>query len=97
MNIKSKTNSITFKTLFYLVTFSISILLLLWFFQAIYLNVSYEHFQVKNLNKISNNIKEVDNESLGTLLEEIAYKNEVCIELVSSYQTFNYNTRMILC
>lgn len=97
MNIKNKTNSITFKTLFYLVTFSISILLLLWFFQAIYLNVSYEHFQVKNLNKISNTIKEVDNESLGILLEEIAYKNEVCIEFVSSYQTLNYNTRMIGC
>lgn len=97
MNIKKKTNSITFKTLFYLVTFSASILLLLWFFQAIYLNISYEHFQVKNLNKISNTIKEVDNDSLGNLLEEIAYKNEVCIEFVSAYQTYNYNTRMIGC
>lgn len=97
MSLKSKTNSITFKTLFYLVTFSASILLLLWFFQAIYLNISYEHFQVKNLNKISNTIKEVENDSLGNLLEEIAYKNEVCIEYVSAYQTYNYNTRMIGC
>ncbi len=97
MSLKSKTNSITFKTLFYLVTFSASILLLLWFFQAIYLNISYEHFQVKNLNKISNTIKEVENDSLGSLLEEIAYKNEVCIEYVSAYQTYNYNTRMIGC
>lgn len=97
MNIKKKTNSITFKTLFYLVTFSISILLLLWFFQAIFLNVSYERFQVKNLNKISNQILNENENNLLETLEQIAYENEVCIEYVSTLKTISYNTRLIGC
>ena len=97
MNIKKKTSSINFKTLFYLITFSISILLLLWFFQAIYLNISYEHFQVKNLNKIANTINTVSEENLHDVLEEIAYENEVCIEYITPYQTLSYNTRIIGC
>jgi signal transduction histidine kinase len=97
LNIKKKTSSINFKTLFYLITFSISILLLLWFFQAIYLNISYEHFQVKNLNKIANTINTVSEENLHDVLEEIAYENEVCIEYITPYQTLSYNTRIIGC
>jgi len=97
LNIKKKTNSITFKTLFYLVTFSVSILLLLWFFQTIYLNISYEHYQVKSLNKIAHTIKEVDETKLLETIEEIAYDNEVCIEYITKFQTYNYNTRMIGC
>lgn len=97
MNIKKKTNSITFKTLFYLVTFSISILLLLWFFQAIFLNVSYERFQVKNLNKISNQILNEEESSLLETLEQIAYENEVCIEYVSASKNISFNTRLIGC
>ena len=97
MNIKKKTNSITFKTLFYLVTFSISILLLLWFFQAIFLSVSYERFQIKNLNKIASTIHNVSDESLLETIEQIAYEQEVCIEFVSPYKTMSYNTRLIGC
>lgn len=95
MNIK--TNSITFKTLFYLVTFSISILLLLWFFQAIFLSVSYERYQVKNLNKIATTIHNTKEEDLVETIEQIAYENEVCIEFVNAQKTLSYNTRLIGC
>ncbi len=64
MNIKKKTTSINFKVLLYLIVFSVSILLLLWFFQIIYLAVSYEHYQVKTMNKIATTIEDADEEQL---------------------------------
>lgn len=97
MNIKKKTSSINFKVLLYLITFSVSILLLLWFFQAIYLAVSYEHYQVKNMNRIATSIDNVELEKLSETLEKVAYENEVCIEYITPLETYSYNTRMIGC
>lgn len=97
MNIKKKTTSINFKVLLYLIVFSVSILLLLWFFQIIYLAVSYEHYQVKTMNKIATTIEDADEEQLYETIEKVAYENEVCIEYISSTETLGYNTRMIGC
>ncbi len=92
-----KTSSITSKTLFYLIIFIISILLLLWFCQTIYLSISYEQYQVKNLNKIANYISSMDSKTLEQNIEQIAYENEVCIEYITPYQTHSYNTQIIGC
>lgn len=97
MNLKKKTTSINFKVLLYLITFSVSILLLLWFFQTIYLSISYEHYQVKKMNRIANSINNVSNEKLSENLEKIAYENEVCIEYITPLESVGYNTRMIGC
>ena len=97
MNIKKKTTSINFKVLIYLITFSVSILLLLWFFQIIYLSVSYERYQMSNINKIASTIENASEEKIFETLEKIAYENEVCIEYISPLETYSYNTRMIGC
>jgi len=97
LNLKKKTTSINFKVLLYLITFSVSILLLLWFFQTIYLSISYEHYQVKKMNRIANSINNVSNEKLSENLEKIAYENEVCIEYITPLESVGYNTRMIGC
>ena len=97
MNIKKKTTSINFKVLFYLIVFSVSILLLLWFFQIISLAVSYEHYQVKNMNKIASSIENSSADKLNENLEKIAYENEVCIEYITSTESISFNTRMIGC
>lgn len=97
MNIKKKISSINFKVLIYLITFSVSILLLLWFFQIVYLAISYEHYQVKSMNKIALSIENSNDDKLHETLEKVAYENEVCIEYITPIKTYNYNTRMIGC
>lgn len=94
MNIKKK--SINFKVLLYLIIYSVSILIFLWFFQLVYLSVSYEFFQVKTINKLATSIESATS-NLSENLEKIAYENEVCIEYLTPYETYGYNTKMIGC
>ncbi len=97
MNTKKKISSLNFKVLLYLIIFSVSILLLLWFFQIVYLTVSYEYLQVKTIDKLALSVEQSSEYKLAENLEKIAYENEVCIEYVTSYETIGYNTRMIGC
>lgn len=83
--------------LLYLVLYSAAILLLLWFFQLIYLNISYEYFQVKTMNKIASSVEIADENKILESLETIAYENEVCIEYDTAFNSFGFNTRMIGC
>ena len=93
LNIKNKINSINFKTLSYLIIFSISILLALWFFQIIFLNISYERYQIKNINKISKKILKEDYNVIDKL-DDIAYEYSVCIEYVSNINdNASFNTK----
>lgn len=81
------------KTLIYLVVFSISILLLMWFFQIVYLKYSYEAYQVQNMNKLANSIQDSKSTDLNSTLESTAYENEVCIEYHSNDgKVYFYNT-----
>ncbi len=97
MNIKNKIKSINFKTLVYLIIFSIAILLFLMLSQSILLKYSYEKYQEKKIQKITLNIK---NETINNLyynLENIAYNNSVCIKYVTNTNTINYNILMVGC
>ena len=98
MNIQKKTTSISFRTLIYLVVFSVSILLLLWVSQIVYFRYFYEHFQVKNMNEIANSILSINTANLDKDLENIAYKKEVCIEVIWNNKTSTtYNGLMVGC
>lgn len=97
MNTKKKTSSLNFKVLIYLIIYSVSILLLLWFFQLVYLSFSYEYFQVNTMNKLATSVSNASEENIGDKLEKIAYESEVCIEYVTPFQTYGFNTRMIGC
>ncbi len=94
---KLKTNSINFKTLLYLVIFSITILLFLIIAQGLFLKYSYEKYQEKKIKKITNNIVSIDNSVLYKKLERIAYSNSVCMEYVMGDSILTYNTLMVGC
>lgn len=96
--LKGKVRSINFKTLLYLIVFSITILLLLIFSQSILLKVSYERYQENKIVTIINDIKNYDSDELITELEAIAYDNSVCIQYsLNSGDKILYNTLMVGC
>ena len=87
MNIKNKTNNIQFKTMFYLITFSIIILIVMWAFQIVFLKTYYEIYQINNLNSVVKTLK--NNTYTVSELEEMAYRNDLCLE-------YNYNGKSYL-
>ena len=60
LKLKRKTNSINFKTLVYLVAFSVTILLFLIFSQSILLKYSYERYQTDKIKKIVKSVQDYD-------------------------------------
>lgn len=79
MNIK-KISSIKHKTLFYLILFSVFILLLLWESQLIMSNYLYEKYQIKDMNAIAEEVSKKDKDELPKYLKNVVYNNAVCIE-----------------
>ncbi len=97
-NLQDKKTSFSLKTLGYLVLFSLVIILFLWMFQVIFLQISYEHYQLKNMNTIVKSIEESNLNNLDEVLLTLAYQNSVCIEYeASNGNTVSYNTMMVGC
>ncbi len=95
---KTKKSSLNLKTLFYLILFSLGIILFLWVFQVLFLQFSYEHYQIKKMNSIVSQIDSTSLENLDSTLTTLAYQNEVCIEFESNYgATITYNTMQVGC
>ncbi len=97
-NLKNKKNSFSLKTLLYLIFFSLGIIILLWIFQVIFLQVSYERFQIKTMKNITKQIAENDNEYLEETLMSLSYQNGVCMEYETNNGTIiTYNTMITGC
>lgn len=93
-----KKSSLHFKTLIYLIIFSVSILVVLMFSQNMILKYSYERYQIKKIKNIGNIIEVTKDYELISKLESIAYENGVCIEYVfNTSEVSNYNTLMVGC
>lgn len=79
----------------YLVLFSIIILLFLWFLQVVFLNIYYELSVTSDLNKVANQIENVEIFELQTKLDNIAFDHGFCIEAFSNntlvYSSNNLN------
>ena len=75
-----RSRSIVFKTLFYLILFSVFILLLLWGTQLVLTDYLYEKYQINDMNKMAEEIRNTDYEDLHDNLSKIVYNNAVCIE-----------------
>lgn len=105
MNIKNKVleffknkKSYKFKTMIYLVLFSLGIILLLWVSQKVFLQVSYEHYKIKQMNTIVKKIENTSEDDLDEVLSELAYQNDICIELDLNFgSTVNYNIMQNSC
>ncbi len=82
---KKKTRLLSTKVLKYLIFFSILILTFLWFFQVIFLDKYYEAVRTKEIKAASKKIKtELQNISDLTTLDEIAFKEGICIEITNN-------------
>ena len=86
MNTMIKSNSsIKVISLFYLILFSVFILLLLWGTQLVLSNYLYEKYQISDMNKMAEEISDTDYEDLHEYLSKIVYNNAVCIEFIDEY------------
>lgn len=90
-----KKSNIQNKTLKCLIIFSIIILLIMWGSQILFLTLYYEKYKINNLNKVvykltksSHTIEEIEN---------IAYKNDICIEYFDDNNTYMFNGLNINC
>lgn len=89
---KKKTTSITLKTLFYLILFSVFILLLLWESQLILSNYLYERYQINDMERVVKEIKKTDTEELHNYFNSVVYDHSICIEYVDRFgRTGLYN------
>jgi len=86
LNIKK--NSLGVKTFSYLITFSIAILLLLYMFQIVFLKIFYERYQINNLKSVANRII-TSPETVS--FEQLAYENEMCIQIYNDNKVTSYN------
>ena len=84
MSIKSKSISLKYKAIIYFSVFSIFILLLAWGSQMVFLKVFYEKYQIDDMNKIAKYLYSSRVEDIEYNIENIVYKNSVCIEYVDN-------------
>lgn len=80
-----KNSSIKFKTMFYLILFSVFILLLLWESQLLFSSFLYERYQINDMSKLASEINKKDAEVLPDYLKNVVYNNNVCIEYVDDF------------
>lgn len=97
MKLKNKIKSINFKTLLYLIIFSVTILLILLFSQDILLKFSYEKYQEKKIKNIAKDIYNYNINELYEKLEALVYDNTICAEYVIDKAIIPYNTLMVGC
>lgn len=97
MKLKRTTSSINFKTLLYLIAFSVTILLFLIFSQNILLKYSYEKYQERKIKNIAKSIQDFDAQEVMQKLELVAYDNGVCAQYYLNSNVINYNTLMVGC
>ncbi len=97
MKTKKKT-SIQVKTLIFLLTYNIVIILLLWFSLITILDIFYEKEQIDNMDSIVSTLKDSNEDELIANLQDIAYDNEVCILLSNNVGIISsYNINMNGC
>ena len=64
---------------------------MLWFFQIIFLKLHYEASVKHNLNATVREIQKYNRNDLVSNIDSIAYKNDVCIEIISKNSIISYS------
>lgn len=81
---KQNNRSLTSKIWFYLIIFSIVILLSLWLFQVIFLKSYYRWMKNRDINNIINTISQnYNDENFDDILDDLSFNNNVCIEIIN--------------
>lgn len=95
---KYKISSIKHKTLFYLILFSVFILLFLWELQLFFSKFLYEKYQIKDMENIAEEITDLEATELTNYLKNVVYNNAICIEHIDPYgRTVLYNDASTGC
>lgn len=90
MNTKNNYKTIQFKTMSYLIIFSVLILIIMWAFQILFLKTYYEIYQIKSLNNIITELKQ--NTYTINELETLTYNNDICMEYVYNGKSYIFNS-----
>lgn len=82
---KLKKNSLITKIWLYLIIFSFSILIILWFMQVVFFNSYYEHSKLNDIEKIASKIKNsYKSNTFIDIMDDISFEKGVCIEIISN-------------
>lgn len=91
---KHKKQSIKWKIFFYLFSFTIILLVILWLFQIVYLDSFYKAIKKNKLNKATETlINNLDAEDLDTVIEELASEYEISISIVDISGNVEWQTQ----
>ena len=80
---KLNKNKLTRHIWFYLIIFTLSIILFLWFFQVIFINSYYEYSKTKQIKRVTNEILS-NYDSDVEYLDKLSYEKNICIEVVKN-------------
>ena len=84
--------------MFYLIIFSVGILLSVWIVQILFLNVFYEKYQEDNLKNMASELYKTDEDDINEKIEGLTFDPNTCIAYVDSYNnTYYYNNRINGC
>lgn len=87
-----KSKSLILKIFIYLSIFSFLILFLIWILQILLLNKYYEYYKTNELTNTLNLIKKNFNkENFSSVLENVAYNTDFCVEITSGTETIYSN------
>lgn len=91
--------SLTSKIWFYLIIFSIVILLSLWLFQVIFLKSYYRWMKNRDINNIMNTISQNYNaDNFEDILDDLSFNNNVCIEIINgNYALYSSKSQIRGC
>jgi signal transduction histidine kinase len=92
-----KQHSLTGRTLITFVSFALTIIILLWFFQVHFFHINYEQYQIHTITDSAEKIKNTPLDEIDETLESLAYDNDICAQYISGKEITNYNTRNKNC
>ena len=93
---KYKNISIKWKIFVYLIGFCTLLLILLWLFQIVFLDSFYKNIKIKEVKKTASIImKNIDNENIGEIIENLSVSNDVCVEVLSENGTVLYSSDVL--
>lgn len=76
-------NKLTRHIWFYLIIFTLSIILFLWFFQVVFINSYYEYSKTNQIKNVTDEIlQNYDNDI--EYLNKLSYEENICIEIVKN-------------
>ncbi len=85
--------SIKYKLFLYLAVFAAAILLMLWFFQTIFLDDFYKQIKISDIKSSAETIgKNIDNDNLNELLDSISEQNQTFIRIILEDGTNIYSS-----